>query len=1553
MGCRGVPSHSRLVAGQGCYSSLSSATVRVVHFVSPVVTPTPASSEGSFTPSSSLLSRSEALLVTCGVFSVLVDCPLDFRSLLPALPQGFPSPLASGVAEANSSEPEGRDSFPAVVPSAKCSSASVPTAVPAGSVGKIENGVRSDERFASTGCPVSDFPLLQSASLFSCALVRALLPLRLHAILITHPHGLLGLPLLSELVDLTETRVFVTPPVLVAADPALRFLRPWQEVHRENTRWKEETPCRGGEEGNALQGGEDVACSSSPLLSSQRGAASDNAGGPLRAAAGQKSGNTPLGVSSPAPCSLLGDTAVGERTSEGEGKRRYAAVPAGAHVSGERLLEGVGIPAQICPTMFWQERELLDDATQQRLQIHPVSSGFCLGGANWVMTSATTQKIFIVGPSVFDATGDNPSAQKGHVSEVPSLVPSPSAPGRAGETEGVFFRKVPRYPLGPDWSVLSEASLVIFFDCAPLPGSAASPGSPPLFRVPREPVSAQPHGGLSPSTPAAGYAAASSSAFGRARPCQAGHSSLTPALTSCLHGSTPHSLQSLQQRPLRHDSQGGGPALLSDGHCRSSTSLPASHYPPSCPLLPLSTSLRELSGLVLSTIRDRRGNVLLPIDLCGLLFLETIEILSAITSSSSTLQPLVPLYCVAPGLPGLLQFAAEGVEWMDETRAERTRDLQHPRPPIRLSTCFDEDLLLGGKSGPGCTDLSMRNRSVIAGECLADVMPLREPCVLLLSDASLRTGECALLLEKWKDEEKHLLLCVDRRFACRGDVRRPVRSSLPPRSSSGSDQAGSYHQFPRHAHAMEARGSCASAVVSAAASQGGVATQLTAASMQSPKPLSAGQSLRTPTTPKLERQGQHCFALGKTENEAPSDRQVKDEVRLPQDEQSPMKTAGSASSVPCTWQHSSCSTSRLGQEGGLAEGSASRQQQQQHGTPLQSSKYSPFFSSRAASAVDLFGLLLWPFLLDSSSLLSKAQSELRSFLERFPRPAGGSPMILPEADVESQASSSSRLFRMRVAVLPLDCRLDSSAILALLFQHHPQVAAFPAPVYAQVNRAVSLEGRSLRGLTRKPKRRLASLCLARDKVEPFKSNQSSAFDTLPVSQSSFPPSGGAACLSGRTAKGESADIAAAEWRRETSRLVEDQKLTSRAGVGGARPALGTSSEGPGSAFTTHLESLQPSAATEIQLEVGFSDRDAITLRKSFSVLHLEEASTSAAASGSGLEGSTRSCRASENFSQAVSTHLVPTRRFPSVGSTGSNAVGRRGRVRETLFESKGLHSGEAELAVGLIPSGAVLRGDGGGAGSGKGLLTLILPGNSLALASEDTARGGRRTSSNVSTLSRTDQASQRDPEAGKGSQQSLERESCERENVLLFGEYLPEQLLLALHDRGYRDAYVGPLRASPRDLPSWLQRDIGENHRYGSWDGPTRSQTAKERAPRSSNSSTGSLEKEGAPGTAARSGDSGEVSACRVGVRTELLATERAVEVTETIQNEKSPQGIRYGGERTSGKCSVCVPSLRCRVHCWDWNLTEIEAPDRPTRSFLRSLVGQLLANVSFGRRGE
>ncbi|PHJ19727.1 small subunit rrna synthesis-associated, partial [Cystoisospora suis] len=789
----GSPSNWRSVARQSA-NSLSSAAVSVVHFVSPAANCSSPSLGGSCTPSSSLLSRSEALLVTCGVFSILVDCPLDFRSLLPVFPQGFPVSSVFEVAEKPSFEAEGSGGLPTVA-SPNLPSVGIRAAPSLHADGKPE-GVRLNHLCSSLWNPVRDSSPHQPDSLFSCALVRALLPVRLHAILITHPHGLLGLPLLCELVDIRETRVLVTPPVLAAAEPALRFLRLresrdlWlrgnRELYRDDSRRKERVYRRGGEVGSAWQAREFETKNSPPLPFS-----SAAVGGEASPAAKGEERST-LGVRSSPRASSLGDAGEPEDCKLNES----SAFLVRTRSSGSQLLAGVGVSAQISPTMFWQQQELLNDETQQRLQIHPVSSGYCLGGANWVITTASDQRILIVGPSAFDATGDNPSSSKiVHTPEVLARMPTTCGSARGKDTEAAFSpnTKGARYPLGPDWTVLSEASLVIFFDCAPLSGSPAIPSSF-LFRL-LESVPAEPHRGMSSSlsvSPAAGPYAAYSTGCSRPLLGQAGHSFVSPALTSCSHNPAPHHLRRFHQPALlRYDSQNhSGSPRASDSDSRPSNSLLASSYPPSCPLLPLSSSLRELSSLVLSTVRDRRGNVLIPIDPCGLLFLETIEVLSTITSSSSALLSAVPLYCVAPGLPGLLQFAAEGVEWMEETRAERTRDLQHPRPPLRLSACFDEELLLAGKSRPGASDLSMRNRSLIAGECLADIMPLREPCVLLLSDSSLRTGECALLLEKWKDEEKHLLVCIDRRFACRGDVKRPVLS--PTSSGCESSQVG-YH----------------------------------------------------------------------------------------------------------------------------------------------------------------------------------------------------------------------------------------------------------------------------------------------------------------------------------------------------------------------------------------------------------------------------------------------------------------------------------------------------------------------------------------------------------------------------------------------------------------------------------------------------------------------------------------------------------------------------------------------------------------------------------------
>ncbi|EPT27323.1 hypothetical protein TGME49_228710 [Toxoplasma gondii ME49] len=699
----------------------SSATVRIVHFVSPCLRPhltptvseafsgdpasscpssrspsSPSASSCFSSPSCSLASHSEALLLSVGGFNILVDCPLDFQSLLLLPPQFFPQQGASCENRCPRSAPS------ACVFSSVCSSAS---SAPCSSSRECLPPVQqvSPESASRSSLSLVD-PSRSALCPVSSPFLRALLPVRLDAVLLTHPHGALGLPLLAEFLDLSETPVLVTPPVLLAASSAARFLQsplggfllpPQGNGERSRGEGGQSQHTGGGDTAGARERREAEA---ERRVTSRLNAATCSA-----VAAADEENSSSLQP-------LFQDDGGREQVREEEEDENdalsdaFSASRSKHEATASQFLGGVS--RHVWPTTFNQERQLVHAASAQKLCVYPVSSGFCLGGANWVVATSAEQKIVVVGPSAFELQEAPGSGAGGTVSPKETVPDAPasssssgrnvdadaSAPSSASPCSPSFVSLSSRYPLAADWRDLRNAALVVFFSCAPAeleePSRRLSRACPPLLRS-------------------------------------------------------------------------------------------------------LSSSLDDLRKLVSDTVHERRGNVLIPLDLCGLSFLEVLETVASASSLASSLPsalatrpallPAVPVYCVGPGLPALLQFAVEAAEWVEERRAERTRDMQSPRPPFFLSACEDEELLLSGRLFHRESAVGSRTRNLIVGEKLLDVMPLREPSILLLAHASLRVGEAPLLLQKWKKEETHLLVSVDRRFSaslcCESGAPRPSRTS--------------------------------------------------------------------------------------------------------------------------------------------------------------------------------------------------------------------------------------------------------------------------------------------------------------------------------------------------------------------------------------------------------------------------------------------------------------------------------------------------------------------------------------------------------------------------------------------------------------------------------------------------------------------------------------------------------------------------------------------------------------------------------------------------------
>ncbi|PFH34949.1 hypothetical protein BESB_058360 [Besnoitia besnoiti] len=733
-------------------SSSSPATVRVVHFASPSgetssarpstrLSPvlssraeSPAPSVGaSLASSACLLSRSEALLVSVSGFNLLVDCPLDFNALLPRPPRLFSATWTGDDAAANAEEEEEGDS------DERDRLAGPGCGLPG--VG----GESTSSCSLHWGSPSSPSALsVASQSLAPCFLaspfLRVLLPLRLHAVLITHPQGALGLPLLAEVLNLANTPVFATAPVLLAASSAVRFLQSTLAGCLLPPRVSARGDRRGGSAAAFFRSG------GAPQSGAQNAGDKEATQTAVAAAAAAAAAvETPDEENSNSLQEGFEGAEDGASDSEGED-------PFSGTARHRRQLLG-GVSKHVRATMFHQERELLlHTESQQRVTIYPVSSGYCLGGANWVLITAARQKLVIVGPSSLEALAEaaavpdprlaardlQAEANAKPSNSPPSSPPQPaSASGDAGPAGLVSPTSAAatassRYPLAADWRPLADASLVVFFSCAPplsalTPVTASSCTLPSGAAAPRA-CAPRPPQAVPPPSPAEACAG------------------LSPAPSP----SPPASLCGCPRTP------------------------------------PLAASLQELRRLLVDTLHTRGGNVLLPLDLCGLSFLEVLETVAraaAASASASRAASPAPVYCVGPGLPRLLQFAVEGAEWVCEKRAERTRDLQAPRAPFFLGACVDEELLSGKLLQPPGASWAMRTRNLILGERLTDVMPLREPSVLLLSHASLRVGEACLLLEAWKKDEKNLLICVDRRFACAGSA----VSALPAASVAEGD----------------------------------------------------------------------------------------------------------------------------------------------------------------------------------------------------------------------------------------------------------------------------------------------------------------------------------------------------------------------------------------------------------------------------------------------------------------------------------------------------------------------------------------------------------------------------------------------------------------------------------------------------------------------------------------------------------------------------------------------------------------------------------------------
>ncbi|CBZ54055.1 conserved hypothetical protein [Neospora caninum Liverpool] len=789
----------------------SAATVRIVHFVSPGLQ-SPVALHGSnhfsgdcTSPASSVsssscsLSQSESLLLSVGDFNILVDCPLDFQSLLLLPPQYFPR-QGVGLAGEQDSRPEtqGCDSD-LKAPKGCSSSSSLPASSRLSVASAFFSSACSPRGHRPLGVPgplsgvapcSSSLPLVDASLHAPCALspfLRALLPLRLDAILLTHPHGALGLPLLAEFLDLSETPVLGTPPVLLAASSSIRFLQSSlggellpAQAPADRGPGPAATP-RGPETGGRgrnrqRQGSEADATTTRPHARSAVEADEENWG------------SLPPVVQDEEACvEADGNEEDEERPDTGSSLPAFASKQRGEGTNSQFL---AGVSRHIWPTMFNQER-LLHAASLHQMCVSPVSSGFCLGGANWVLSTPANQKIVVVGPSSCELEA-NRGAKSGSVSPQDRTLPDEEAscaPSNrnddqdalrvstlASSSSSSFSSVSSRYPLAADWRPLSGAALVVFFCCVP---RAAGGHAEPSARCESEKKSFSARGEHPPDSRAPGASAPVS------RGCPGDTLQPAPRAASLFEEAFP----TPQKTSLQESSLFSRPLLP-----------PA---PPS-PLRSLSSSLDELKRLISDTVHVRRGNVLVPLDLCGLSFLEILETVasasshvSSLAASRSSLVPAVPVYCVGPGLPALLQFAVEGAEWVAERRAARTRDMHSPRPPFFLSACEDEELLLSGQLFLQQSAVGSRTRNLSVGEKLVDVMPLREPSILLLSHASLRIGEACLLLEKWKHEERHLLISVDRRFAASTPVRLPAgeehRANPPCASSQGSaSSAGSY-----------------------------------------------------------------------------------------------------------------------------------------------------------------------------------------------------------------------------------------------------------------------------------------------------------------------------------------------------------------------------------------------------------------------------------------------------------------------------------------------------------------------------------------------------------------------------------------------------------------------------------------------------------------------------------------------------------------------------------------------------------------------------------------
>lgn len=629
---------------------LSAAAVRVTAFAA----------EGSEGES---LFLSSSLLLQVGSFAVLVDCPLDSQKLLLEPPLGF-AQLRPGAESGAADASAFAESFFSVVKTrlsncALCASAE-----------KVLGALRQGQtRLANCSPP-------QPA---------------LKAILITNPLGLLGVPLLLRelrraLQDAPLPVVLATEPVAFAACAAVAWLD--------------------SEEGGKLYASCEEALREAETADSRGlGAAADG---------GEEA--QPFLMDAADKSALLNGALGQELLGEAEGREEIQ-TPAWL---AERTRDGGALAIlqrQLVLCAFGQ-RVRLGGAKDGSgfLEVSPVSSGFCLGGANWSLLPGGSvdeaREVFVVGPScatssttptttTTTATLENArsisvaSEQNAAVEERLPSCASPATSCLSRETQHQQQQPHQQQQLGPrrlplaaDWTPLTRAQVVVFFETAvlterkPFPPSAASAS------------------GLSEHAEPTNATNATNASFKEA---SAGAAPVRAA--ECLDSS------------------------------RSGDGIPSALF----------------VGRVICAALKSGLSVLVPVDPCGVLLAELLSTVRRLVAAN--FQSAGPVAVVGCHFRGLLKNWETAVESSACACGVETHfhqlDPHGPASPDSTASPFD------------FSGLVVTGRQLEVADSLEDLRLTTNPCVVFASSLLLRVGAAASLVQRWRLRPDALLLLVD------------------------------------------------------------------------------------------------------------------------------------------------------------------------------------------------------------------------------------------------------------------------------------------------------------------------------------------------------------------------------------------------------------------------------------------------------------------------------------------------------------------------------------------------------------------------------------------------------------------------------------------------------------------------------------------------------------------------------------------------------------------------------------------------------------------------